>query len=153
MEMPQKPPQNTVSILHTETQILNCGTNLHTSWLKGKPMYIVIRHWNDLLRRDVMKWNEQERKAPILNYRNRAVQFQKLDTLVLSRPVTVRGAVRLWWCASPPAKQRLAMERCEPWQLWRLKRQLIDLIDEKEKETRKLAQKYENKIFDWLCWR
>jgi hypothetical protein len=29
-----------------------------------------------------------------------------------------------------------------------LKQQLIDLIDEKEKETRKLGQKYENNRFD-----
>jgi hypothetical protein len=40
------------------------------------------------------------------------------------------------------------MERREPRQLWRLKRRLIDLIDEKEKEARKLGQKYENKRFD-----
>jgi hypothetical protein len=32
------------------------------------------------------------------------------------------------------------MERCEPRQLWRLKRRLINLIDEKEMETRKLGQ-------------
>jgi hypothetical protein len=29
------------------------------------------------------------------------------------------------------------MERREPWQLWRLKWQLIDLIDKKENETKK----------------
>jgi hypothetical protein len=29
------------------------------------------------------------------------------------------------------------MERCEPQQFWRLKRRLIDLIDEKEKEKEK----------------
>jgi hypothetical protein len=28
----------------------------------------------------------------------------------------------------------------------------MDLIDEKEKETRKLGQKYKNKRFDWMCW-
>jgi hypothetical protein len=37
------------------------------------------------------------------------------------------------------------MEMREPQQLWRLKRRLVDLIDEKEKKTRK---KYENNRFD-----
>jgi hypothetical protein len=43
------------------------------------------------------------------------------------------------------------VERHEPWQLWRLKRWLRDIIDGK-KETRKLGKKYEKCKFDWLCW-
>jgi hypothetical protein len=51
--------------------------------------------------------NEQEPKAPAQNYRNQTIRFQNQDTLVLSRLETVRGAVGLRQCASPPAKRRL----------------------------------------------
>jgi hypothetical protein len=39
--------------------------------------------------------NEQELEAPTQNYRNRTIQFQKPDPLILSGPTTVKGVARL----------------------------------------------------------
>jgi hypothetical protein len=55
----------------------------------------------------VCTWIGQELEAPVQNKRNRIVWFQELDTLVLSRPAVVRGAVGLWWGAPPLVKRCL----------------------------------------------
>jgi hypothetical protein len=93
----------------------------------------------------VSTWNEQEPKARIRNCRNQTLQFC-WDRWLSGAPSSYDEVLLLW------PSGILTVEMRETWQLWRLKWWLIDLLDEKEKETRKLGQKYKNKRFDWMCW-
>jgi hypothetical protein len=51
--------------------------------------------------------NQTGAGSPCLKSRNQTVRFQKPGTLILSRPVAVKGAVEQRRGASPPTKRCL----------------------------------------------
>jgi hypothetical protein len=119
-----------------------------SAWTKMAPITVAVWRFTYLLPHETNR-----NRNPCLNCRNWTVQFQKPNTPVLFRLVTVRAPSGYDDVLLLQPSGVWTMERRESRQLWRLKWRLIDLIDEKEKETRKLGQKYENKRFNWLCWR
>jgi hypothetical protein len=100
----------------------------HLTWMSGGVHFVRTQ-------------NEQRLEASPRNCRNWIFRFGKSNSPVLSGPMAVRDAIRLWWAAPPPAKWRL--DGGEAWTLTTLEVEVAAKRSnwQKKKKTRKLWQK------------